>query len=505
MAGTRQDGILLTDDVGGGGGGIPVTIQSPIGQDVMANSVSVAIASDQSPVPVVGEDTAGIVSSGVGINIVAVQGNPTITPLTPNGTAKIPITNSSGVLYTSVTNEVQVTTTTPVDQGLANLNLPEAWPIRITDTVETADVTAANALKTDSSHVIQPVSGTISISGTVPIVPTQEDRDIFVASTTKVIPTAGVYNDGLSNLSAGEIATPRMTYKRALHTHLRDVNDQVISASSLNSSFLPNTNIGLNVNAELFLRNQDSSVTAWEGNANPYSATTANYPYLKALRTHRIYPEVVIAGFNGQIIADIAAYSFEAAWFYVRSSNLIGTIKFLTTPGDVGFATKVYDTNQGKWITGEIVNPTIDTLYVVPCSGLESVILRCTAYTSGSLRASCSGGPGVAALYANVSGSIISTKNALLGTTAPAAVAVGVGSALAVAANANRKGLVLTNTSVNNISIGFGANAAVLNSGITLIPAICPQWKMDEYTYSQEAINAIAAGAGSNLAIQELL
>ncbi len=38
--------------------------------------------------------------------------------------------------------------------------------IKIGDGTETADVTAANALKTDSSHVTQPISGTVAISGT---------------------------------------------------------------------------------------------------------------------------------------------------------------------------------------------------------------------------------------------------------------------------------------------------------------------------------------------------
>jgi hypothetical protein len=84
--------------------------------------------------------------------------------------------------------------------------------------------------------------------------------------------------------------------------------------------------------------------------------------------------------------------------------------------------------------------------------------------------------------------------------SAPTAASVGVASAQAVAANANRRGLVLINTSVNDISIGLGA-AAVLNSGITLKPN--GVFEMDEYTFNTGAIFAIAAGAASNLAVQE--
>lgn len=93
------------------------------------------------------------------------------------------------------------------------------------------------------------------------------------------------------------------------------------------------------------------------------------------------------------------------------------------------------------------------------------------------------------------------TKTALT-AAAPAAASVGAGSGQVVASNANRKGLTLVNTSGNRISLGFG-NAAVLDSGITLNPG-GGVFVMDEYCFSTQAVNAIASGAGSNLAIQEL-
>lgn len=84
---------------------------------------------------------------------------------------------------------------------------------------------------------------------------------------------------------------------------------------------------------------------------------------------------------------------------------------------------------------------------------------------------------------------------------APSAVTVGVSSGLALASNSSRKGLVLVNTSANTISIAFGANAAVLNSGITLYQG--GSYNMDAYSFTTAAINAIASAASSNLAIQE--
>ena len=97
-----------------------------------------------------------------------------------------------------------------------------------------------------------------------------------------------------------------------------------------------------------------------------------------------------------------------------------------------------------------------------------------------------------------VSGTV-NTKNALTGNS-PAVGSVGVASASLLAANASRKGCVITNTSVNNISLGFGA-AAVLGSGITL-----PPWgvfQMDEYMFSVAQIFAIASAAASSVAVQD--
>lgn len=109
----------------------------------------------------------------------------------------------------------------------------------------------------------------------------------------------------------------------------------------------------------------------------------------------------------------------------------------------------------------------------------------------------------LAALNAKVTavntGAVVISKTALT-PSSPTTASVGVASASALAANANRKGLVLTNLSVNNISFGLG-NAAVLNSGITLTPN--GTWVMDEYTFCTSQIFAIAGGAASTLAIQE--
>jgi hypothetical protein len=94
---------------------------------------------------------------------------------------------------------------------------------------------------------------------------------------------------------------------------------------------------------------------------------------------------------------------------------------------------------------------------------------------------------------------LVNTKGNL-NVSAPTAVSVGTSSTAVVALNATRQGLVLVNTSNGIISLGFGT-AAVLNSGITLLPygSFC----MDEYSFNIDAVNAIASVAASNLTVQE--
>jgi hypothetical protein len=105
-------------------------------------------------------------------------------------------------------------------------------------------------------------------------------------------------------------------------------------------------------------------------------------------------------------------------------------------------------------------------------------------------------------------GTVVSVLKKIAGGTsvvtgsAPTFVSVGVASAQILAAN-SRKGLLLTNTSSNFISLGFNGNAAVLYSGLTLTPY--GVLELTPAMVSQGAVTAIASGASSNLGIQEFV
>lgn len=147
-------------------------------------------------------------------------------------------------------------------------------------------------------------------------------------------------------------------------------------------------------------------------------------------------------------------------------------------------------------------------IFVLPGAGFTAIRTRASALSVGTATVTINASIGTAGTIlsaplptgTNTIGHVIidgSTATA----SAPTSASVGVASAQAVASNTSRRGLVLINTSPNDISFGIGS-AAVLNSGIT-IRRNGGVWEMDNFTFSTAAINAIAAGASSNLSIQE--
>ena len=91
-----------------------------------------------------------------------------------------------------------------------------------------------------------------------------------------------------------------------------------------------------------------------------------------------------------------------------------------------------------------------------------------------------------------------------ISASAPTNTLVGVASAQAVAANNLRAGLVLTNISGSTVYLGLQNATATLHAGIALLPS-GGTWTMDEYTYNNDPVNAIAHSAGNILCIQEFL
>lgn len=167
-------------------------------------------------------------------------------------------------------------------------------------------------------------------------------------------------------------------------------------------------------------------------------------------------------------------------------------------------------TNWFSWnfigVDGSINSSTsINGTAIIACGGFSQIRLRANTYSSGTATITwlANAGNNVLQVYNLKPASFqVSTVPGFIGISpaSPTAATVGVASAQALASNSNRKGLIVVNTSKNTISLGLGA-AAVLNSGITLVPG--GSWEMDAFTLTTGVINAIASAASSNLAIQE--
>lgn len=87
---------------------------------------------------------------------------------------------------------------------------------------------------------------------------------------------------------------------------------------------------------------------------------------------------------------------------------------------------------------------------------------------------------------------------------APAQIDVDTASKEVVAENYNRVGLLLTNLASGTMYLAFGTNAAVVGSGPVLGPD-GGSFSMDDFSFTKEAVNAIAHSNNSLLAIQEFV
>lgn len=97
--------------------------------------------------------------------------------------------------------------------------------------------------------------------------------------------------------------------------------------------------------------------------------------------------------------------------------------------------------------------------------------------------------------------------NILSGTSsgsAPTQIDVDTVTKEVVAENYSRVGLVLTNLSDGTMYISFGTNGATLNTGIPILPG-GGTFNMEDYTYTKEAVNAIAHSSNALMAIQEFV
>lgn len=95
----------------------------------------------------------------------------------------------------------------------------------------------------------------------------------------------------------------------------------------------------------------------------------------------------------------------------------------------------------------------------------------------------------------------VTTRTPLTPLTPANATVTGTSSQV-LAANTSRKGLTIVNLSSDNIFLGYGSNAAVLNKGDALTQT-GSTYNSGEYDFFTGAVNAISSGTSSLISIQE--
>lgn len=185
-----------------------------------------------------------------------------------------------------------------------------------------------------------------------------------------------------------------------------------------------------------------------------------------------------------------APYASTTTWNHQidLQNNASGTSNVSMVMGGGVFGSSSAETRITDTLNGQAVVPTVRSAEWAQYSTSAPSLSTNGQYNPLQLDASGN-------LKVNVAGPL-QTGNA------PTFATVGVTSATALAANTSRSAVVLTNTSGNTIYLAFGANAAVVGSGIVLYP-YGGSLQLNVEDNVQQAIQAIASAASSNLAIQE--
>ena len=156
-------------------GAVSVSALPDEGQQLMAASISVAIASDQSAVPVSGTvsvtEPVSVDDNGGSLTVDAPLATPVHTRISDgvdvvNVSAAGALIVDGSAVTQPVSGTVSVTEPVSVDDngGSLTVDAPLATPVhtRISDGTDVVNVSAAGALVVDGSGVTQPVSGTVT-------------------------------------------------------------------------------------------------------------------------------------------------------------------------------------------------------------------------------------------------------------------------------------------------------------------------------------------------------
>ena len=342
-----------------GSGDGDVTIIDPIGQDTMANSVSVTIASDQTDLPI---DTTGLATEAkqdTGNTLLAsIDGKltnplPVSGPLTDTELRATPVPVSAinldirDLAFATDTVDVSgsdvtvsslpaISGTVTADQGAPN-TAANAWPAKITDGTDVADVAAANVNPTFASNP----GLTVDIGRNM----REHNSSIFNAP----YPVPGLVTMGHVTVGAS-VNTVKMIplSDGGGSSLLRYIDGAVITRS------VPAGN-----------RDSGSVLGALNATSQPYGG----YELEGHTSTFQIKD-------TGSFVGTVTLYGYVP---YGGSA-----LPIMAIPHDGGPPT---------------ITPALDKIYSVPSGALQYITFRVTAYTSGSCTVYMQGSNGAEVAY----------------------------------------------------------------------------------------------------------
>jgi len=515
MAGVRKDGILQTT---GGGAGTAVDIVTPIGQDLMANSVSVAIASDQSPLPVSltplantsVTQTLNVLNEEITINVPDGYNSVTaIFDLVAFNGSLVFLQGSVATGFTSSIYGYRLDLNTWINiltSGGSTSRLVMSFPI-----ISGEPFSIVAGIYNSGSVDVELIASTSMPYSVAPLTNTELRASPVIVSLTE-FPAASVLTDNFANPTTTTVAAMNMLWD--------GVNWDRMPGNQTDGALV---NLGANNDVTIPTGVPFApSIPLADNTINPSPQIVGAFPMLWDGLFWDRQPgnstdgTLVNLGINNDVDTELPAAVALSDILANPTAPAVGAYELLWTgaawvrkPGAVAYGSL----NRIMTQTGVdvfSVGPMVDNAANPSVAQMSTFGMLFDGVLWDRMPGNSTDGA-LVNLGANndvtVTGSLTSITNPIstktdLTPSAPTVASVGVASAAAVAAAATRKGLILRNLSNARISLGFGS-PAVLDSGVTLYPR--DTFDMREYDFDLSAVNAIASAAASPLAVQEYL
>lgn len=246
------------------------------------------------------------------------------------------------------------------DQG-APAPTADAWPIKVTDGTDIADVTAANALKVDGSAVTQPISGSVVVSNFPATQP--------ISAASLPLPTDAATETTLSSID-GNISLLALESGGNLATIKTNTDNLSLSQGSTTSGQKGSLTLAaVNSSAPSYVDGQTSPLSLTTGGSLRSNVTSL--PNFNATLNLTALNQTIAVG----VISGMSTVIFDVSGTWTATLAIQATVN-----GSTWNNAPNYNTVNGSGFT-----ITSNGQIYVPCGGYSQVRLLVSAFTSGTI------------------------------------------------------------------------------------------------------------------------